>query len=68
MIGRRWPYTLRSALPMPGAAFKGKGDEMVAAMAKLDAAAKTGNADSLKAAFGEAAKTCKACHDAYRKE
>ena len=33
---------------------------------KLAAAAKTGNLDNLKAAFGEAAKTCKACHDAYR--
>ncbi len=37
-------------------------------IAKLNAAAKAGNADQLKAAFGEAAKTCKACHDAYRKE
>ena len=35
---------------------------------KLNAAAKSGNADQLKAAFGEAAKTCKACHDAYRKD
>ena len=35
---------------------------------KLAAAAKGGNADALKAAFGEAAKTCKACHDSYRKE
>lgn len=33
---------------------------------KLAAAAKTGNLDNLKTAFGEAAKTCKACHDAYR--
>jgi cytochrome c556 len=37
-------------------------------IAKLNAAAKAGNADQLKAAFGEAAKTCKACHDAYRKD
>ena len=37
-------------------------------LGKLNAAAKSGNADQLKAAFGEAAKTCKACHDAYRKE
>lgn len=35
---------------------------------KLATAAKGGNADTLKAAFGEAAKTCKACHDNYRKE
>ena len=33
---------------------------------KLAAASKQGNLDALKAAFGETAKTCKACHDAYR--
>lgn len=41
-------------------------EKMVAEVAKLNAAAKTGNLDNLKAAFGETAKTCKACHDAYR--
>lgn len=48
--------------------FNAGAKKMQEEVAKLDAAAKTGNADSLKAAFGEAAKTCKACHDAYRKE
>ena len=33
---------------------------------KLAAAAKTGNLDNLKTAFGAAAGTCKACHDNYR--
>lgn len=33
---------------------------------KLNAAAKTGNLDELKKAFGETAATCKACHDSYR--
>jgi cytochrome c556 len=41
-------------------------DRMMAEVAKLNAAAKTGNLDAVKAAFGETAKTCKACHDAYR--
>jgi cytochrome c556 len=36
--------------------------------AKLAAAAKTNNLDNLKAAFGETAKTCKACHDNYRNQ
>ena len=36
--------------------------------AKLAVAAKANNLDTLKAAFGEAAKTCKACHDDYRNE
>lgn len=37
-------------------------DEVV----KLQAAAKTGKVDDLKAAFGAAAGTCKSCHDDYR--
>ena len=40
--------------------------KMDAEMVKLNAAAKTGNLDNLKAAFGPAAQTCKACHDDYR--
>lgn len=48
------------------AAFKGKADEMVAAMAKLDAAAKTGNLDQIKAAVGPIGGTCKGCHDDFR--
>jgi cytochrome c556 len=41
-------------------------EKMMAEVAKLNVAAKTGNLDNLKAAFGEAAKTCKGCHDAFR--
>lgn len=37
-------------------------DEVV----KLQAAARTGKVDDLKAAFGAAAGTCKSCHDDYR--
>lgn len=50
------------------AKFKEHGDKMVAEVQKLGAAAKTGNLDNLKAAFGPAAATCKACHDNYRKD
>ncbi len=39
-------------------------DEMV----KLNAAAKTGSVDNLKAAFGPTGQACKGCHDTYRKE
>ncbi len=49
------------------AKFKGASDKMQAEVAKLAAAAKTGNLDNLKAAFGPAAATCKACHDDFRK-
>lgn len=51
-----------------GDKFKAASDKMVAEVAKLDAAAKSGNLDQLKAAFGGVGQTCKACHDAYRTE
>ena len=47
---------------------KAGAEKMEAEVAKLNAAAKTGNLDALKTAFGAAAQTCKACHDNYRKE
>lgn len=49
-------------------AFKAGADKMQVAVAKLNAAAKTGNLDAVKTAFGEAGQTCKACHDDYRKD
>ena len=51
-----------------GAKFKKASDDMVASAAQLNAAAKTGNLDNLKKAFGESARTCKACHDSFRKD
>jgi cytochrome c556 len=39
---------------------------MQAAVEKLNAAAKTGNIDAIKAAFGAAGGTCKACHDDFQ--
>jgi cytochrome c556 len=46
------------------AAAKKTQDELM----KLQAAAKTGNLDQIKAAFGAAGQSCKACHDNFRKE
>lgn len=46
--------------------FDQSADKMMTELAKLNTAAKTGNLDALKAAFGDAAGTCKACHDSYR--
>ncbi|MEG0677558.1 MAG: cytochrome c [Comamonas sp.] len=40
--------------------------KMEAETVKLNAAAKTGNLDNLKAAFGPAANSCKSCHDSFR--
>ncbi|CAA7612836.1 cytochrome c [Magnetospirillum sp. UT-4] len=46
-----------------------KGVEMLGTRATaLAAAAKSGNADAIKAAAGEVGKTCKGCHDNFRKE
>lgn len=49
------------------AKFKEGADKLQAATTQLAAAAKTGNLDSVKTAFGATAQTCKACHDAFRK-
>ena len=48
------------------AQFREKSQQMQEAVAKLNAAAKTGNLDQIKSTFGAAAQTCKACHDEYR--
>ena len=50
------------------AKFKGAYEKMEDAVGKLAVAAKTGNLDTMKAAFGPAAQTCKACHDDFRKD
>lgn len=48
------------------AKFKEAHEKLVAEAPKLVAAAKTGNLDNVKAAFGATAGTCRACHDTYR--
>jgi cytochrome c556 len=41
---------------------------MVAEVAKLDTAAKSGSLDAIKAAMGAVGGSCKACHDDFRAE
>ena len=48
--------------------FRAAAAKMQEEMVKLNAAAKTGNIDTIKAAVGATGGTCKACHDSYRKE
>ena len=48
--------------------FKAAASKMQEEMAKLNVVAKGGNIDAIKAQVGETGKSCKACHDAYRKE
>lgn len=50
------------------AKYKEAADKMQAEIVKLNTAAKAGNIDALKAAFGPAAASCKACHDNFRKD
>ncbi|GAB3191673.1 c-type cytochrome [Hydrogenophaga aquatica] len=46
--------------------FKAASTRMMTSVAALDAAARTGSLDAVKKSFGDAAASCKACHDAYR--
>jgi cytochrome c556 len=48
------------------AKFNESAEKLQAELAKLNAAAKTGNLDSIKAAVGAVGGTCKACHDAFK--
>lgn len=48
------------------ARFQDYAEKMQAELIKVNAAAKTGNLDAIKAAIGPAGGTCKTCHDAFR--
>jgi cytochrome c556 len=50
------------------AKFKEASEKMNGEMVKLAAAARTGNLDAIKSAVGATGGSCKACHDAFRKE
>lgn len=43
-------------------------DKMIAEVAKLETTAKGGDVAAIRAQFGEVGKTCKACHDNYRRD
>ena len=48
------------------AKFKEYSEDMGKKMVALNAAAKTGNLDTIKTAFGATGGSCKTCHDAFR--
>lgn len=50
------------------AKFDAAASKMQEEVAKLNVAAKSGNLDQIKVAFGAAGQSCKACHDNYRKD
>ncbi|WVN41447.1 cytochrome c [beta proteobacterium MWH-UniP1] len=45
---------------------KAGADKFMKAAADLNAAAKSGNLDQIKKAFGATSQTCKSCHDSYK--
>lgn len=59
------PTDAKPAVWSEQAKFKELAERMQAEVAKLATAAKAGNLESLKAAYGPARDTCKACHDAF---
>ena len=62
------PHRAKPEIWKEAAKFKAAGDKMVAEIGKLDAAAKSGNLDAIKAAAGAVGQSCKACHDDFRAE
>ena len=50
------------------AKFDAAANKMQEEVGKLNVAAKSGNLDQIKVAFGAAGQSCKACHDNYRKD
>lgn len=48
--------------------FKAGAQQLMDNVAKLDAAAKAGSLDQLKAAAGAVGKSCKSCHEAFKKD
>ena len=48
--------------------FRAAAQKMQDEMAKLNVAAKSGNLDTIKAAFGPVGQACKNCHDNFRKD
>ncbi len=50
------------------AKFKAAADKMAEEVKKLDAAARAGSLDAVKAAMGAVGGSCKACHDDFRAE
>ncbi len=62
------PTRAKAEVWTQGDKFKAASEEMQAAMAKLDAAAKTGDLEQIKGTVGAVGKSCKGCHDDFQNE
>jgi cytochrome c556 len=62
------PHRAKPEIWRESAKFKAAADKMAEEVKKLDAAARAGNLDAVKAAVGAVGGSCKACHDDFRAE
>lgn len=62
------PHRAKPEIWRESAKFKAAADKMAEEVKKLDAAARAGNLDAVKAAMGAVGGSCKACHDDFRAE
>ena len=60
------PHRSKDEVWKESAKFRAAADKMVADVSKLEAAAKGGDFEALKAAVGAVGKSCKSCHDDFR--
>ena len=62
------PTRAKAEIWKDGAKFKAAAEKLTSEITKLDAAAKTGSLDAIKAAVGGVGGACKGCHDDFRAE
>jgi cytochrome c556 len=62
------PTRAKAGLFKDSAKIKQLAETMQGEVVKLSAAAKSGNVDAIRTAFGAVGKSCKSCHDDYRKD
>ncbi|MDT9000063.1 cytochrome c [Paucibacter sp. APW11] len=60
------PTAARAEIWKEADKFREASEKMISEVAKLDAAARAGNLDQIKAAVGGVGQSCKACHDSYK--
>lgn len=60
------PHKAKPEIWKEQAKFKAAAEKMQGEIVKLDAAAKSGSLDAIKAAVGAVGSSCKACHDDFR--
>jgi cytochrome c556 len=60
------PHRAKAEIWKDNAKFKAAAEKMIGEVTRLEAAAKAGNLDGMRSAFGAVGASCKACHDDFR--